>query len=69
MKKVIWYLGYAIISFFFIFVIAYAFIESFFVESEDFQDAQFSNSEAERAYDLESKEISASLDRMENSYA
>ena len=69
MKKVLWYLGYALISFFFVFILAYAFIESFFVESDDFQDARFLKSEAERTYDLDSKEISESMDSMENSYA
>ncbi|HEY0056722.1 MAG TPA: hypothetical protein VGB63_15315 [Pedobacter sp.] len=69
MKKVLWYLGYALIAFFSVFIIAYAFVESFFVESDDFQDAQFLRCEAERSYDLESNEIVASSDSMENSYA
>jgi ABC-type Fe3+ transport system permease subunit len=69
MKKVLWYLGYALIAFFSVFIIAYAFIESFFVESDDFQDAQFLKSEAQRTYDFNSPEIVENLDSMENSYA
>ncbi len=69
MKKIFLYFGYFLLSTFFIFILAYAFAESFFIKSDDFEDVQFLRNEAEREHQFDAEIIVDNIDSIENSYA